>query len=64
MSSLSSAPQETELLIEAITVNLTKAYVKSRLECVHAVMDGEVDGKNLLPLCSSAIYETILSIVD
>ncbi|KAF9967387.1 Exportin 7 [Mortierella alpina] len=43
VSSLSSAPQETELLIEAITVSLTKAYLKSRLECVHAVQDGEVD---------------------
>ncbi|KAF9095535.1 hypothetical protein BGX23_000390 [Mortierella sp. AD031] len=43
VGSLSSVKQETELHIEAITVNLTRAYLKSCLECVHAVMDGEAD---------------------
>ncbi|KAG0271184.1 Exportin 7, partial [Linnemannia exigua] len=43
VGSLSSVKHETELHIEAITVNLTAAYLKSCLECVHAVMDGEAD---------------------
>ncbi|KAG0262072.1 hypothetical protein BG011_000347 [Mortierella polycephala] len=43
VSSLSNAQQDTELLIESITVNLTRAYLKTRLECVHAALDGEVD---------------------
>ncbi|KAG0329913.1 hypothetical protein BGZ99_010024 [Dissophora globulifera] len=43
VTSLTSAKQETELLIEAITVSLSRAYVKSRLDCVHAVIDGEAD---------------------
>jgi exportin-7 len=40
--------QETEHLIEAITVNLTREYLKSLLEGVRAVMDGEVDGMSRL----------------
>jgi len=40
-----SAKQETEMFIGALTVDLTRAYLKSRLDCVHAVMDGEVDGE-------------------
>ncbi|KAF9101706.1 Exportin 7 [Mortierella sp. AM989] len=43
VSSLSSAKQETEHFIESITVNLSRAYLNSRLDCVHAVMDGEAD---------------------
>ncbi|KAG0306797.1 Exportin 7 [Linnemannia gamsii] len=43
VGSLSSVTHEIELHIEAITVNLTVAYLKSCLECVHAVMDGEAD---------------------
>ncbi|KAG0210337.1 Exportin 7 [Mortierella sp. GBA30] len=43
VSSLSSATQDMELQIEALTASLTKAYLKSRMECVPAVMDGEVD---------------------
>ncbi|GJJ68840.1 exportin-7 [Entomortierella parvispora] len=43
VSSLMSAKQETEMFIGALTVDLTRAYLKSRLDCVHAVMDGEVD---------------------
>ncbi|KAG0358839.1 Exportin 7 [Gamsiella multidivaricata] len=43
VGSLSSVKQETELFIEDIAVNLSRAYVKSRLDCVHAVMDGEAD---------------------
>ncbi|KAF8927100.1 Exportin 7 [Dissophora ornata] len=43
VSSLSSVKQDTELLIEAITVNLSRSYLKSCLDCVHAVMDGEAD---------------------
>jgi hypothetical protein len=39
-----SAKQETELYISALTVDLTQAYLKSRMDCVHAVLDGEVDG--------------------
>lgn len=39
-----------ELHIEAITVNLTRAYLKSCLESVHAVMDGEADGKSSVTL--------------
>ncbi|KAI1321611.1 Exportin 7 [Mortierella claussenii] len=43
VSSLSSAKQSAEQVIEKITVNLTHAYLKSRLDCVQAVMDGEAD---------------------
>ncbi|KAF9437683.1 Exportin 7 [Entomortierella beljakovae] len=43
VSSLSSATQVTERFIESITTNLTEAYLASRLDCVHAVMDGEAD---------------------
>ncbi|KAF9129906.1 Exportin 7 [Mortierella sp. GBA39] len=43
VGSLSSVKHETELQIEAITVNLAGAYLKSCLECVHAVMDGDAD---------------------
>ncbi|KAF9583300.1 Ran-binding protein 17 [Lunasporangiospora selenospora] len=43
VSSLSSVNQSTEQFVEAITVNITAAYLQSRLECVHAVIDGEVD---------------------
>ncbi|KAF9133775.1 Exportin 7 [Mortierella sp. 14UC] len=48
VGSLSSVKHETELHIEAITVNLTGAYLKSCLECVNAVMDGEADGRLLV----------------
>ncbi|KAF9910472.1 Exportin 7 [Lobosporangium transversale] len=55
VSGLSSAKQETERLIERITVKLTRAFLKSCLECVYAVMDGEADDpleseEALLPL--------------
>ncbi|KAI8357069.1 armadillo-type protein [Mortierella sp. GBAus27b] len=43
ISSLINVKQETEHLIEAMTVNLTREYLKSLLEGVRAVMDGEVD---------------------
>ncbi|KAF9360676.1 Exportin 7 [Mortierella sp. AD094] len=43
VSSLSSAKQDTEHFIESTTVNLSRAYLNSRLDCVHAVMDGEAD---------------------
>ncbi|KAF9199304.1 Exportin 7 [Haplosporangium sp. Z 27] len=43
VSSLSSAKQDVEQLIESITVKISQAYLNSRLDCVHAVMDGEAD---------------------
>ena len=56
VGSLSSVKHETELHIEAITVNLTGAYLKSCLECVHAVMDGEADGKPNVTLAATLAY--------
>jgi len=35
--------QDTELFIEAITVNLSREYLKSVLDGVRTVMDGEAD---------------------
>ncbi|KAF9361320.1 hypothetical protein BGX34_007211 [Mortierella sp. NVP85] len=43
VSSLITVVQDTELFIEAITVNLTREYLKSVLDGVRAVMDGETD---------------------
>ncbi|KAF9187737.1 hypothetical protein BGZ51_001122 [Haplosporangium sp. Z 767] len=43
VSSLSSAKQATQDFIQNITVDLSRAYMKSRLECAQAVIDGEVD---------------------
>lgn len=48
VSSLSSAKQATQEYIQSTTVDLSRAYLKSRLECAQAALDGEVDGK---PLC-------------
>lgn len=45
VSSISSAKQGTVEYIHNITVDLSRTYVKSRLECVQAVMDGDVDGE-------------------
>lgn len=44
VSSISSAKQATQDYIQGITVDLSRAYLKSRLECAQAVLDGEVDG--------------------
>ncbi|KAF9579918.1 Exportin 7 [Lunasporangiospora selenospora] len=43
VSSISSAEQSKQELIQNITVDLSRAYVKSRLECAQAAIDGEVD---------------------
>ncbi|KAF9387356.1 Exportin 7 [Podila verticillata] len=43
VSSISSAKQGTVEYIHNITVDLARTYMKSRLECVQAVMDGDVD---------------------
>ncbi|KAH7051460.1 hypothetical protein BKA57DRAFT_534225 [Linnemannia elongata] len=43
VSSISSAKQATQDYIQGITVDLSRAYLKSRLECAQAVLDGEVD---------------------
>ncbi|KAI1317503.1 Exportin 7 [Mortierella claussenii] len=43
VSSLSSAKQATQEHIQRITVDLSRAYLKTRLECVQAAADGEVD---------------------
>ncbi|KAF9986694.1 hypothetical protein BGZ65_006579, partial [Modicella reniformis] len=43
LSSLNTVKQETEFFIEAITVNLSREYLKTCLEGVRAVMDGEAD---------------------
>lgn len=44
VSSISSAKQATQDYIQGITVDLSRAYLKSRLECAQAALDGEVDG--------------------
>lgn len=44
VSSISSAKQATQDYIQGITVDLSRAYIKSRLECAQAALDGEVDG--------------------
>ncbi|KAF9089866.1 Ran-binding protein 17 [Mortierella sp. AD031] len=43
VSSISSAKQATQDYIQGITVDLSRAYLKSRLECAQAALDGEVD---------------------
>ncbi|KAF8941502.1 Exportin 7 [Dissophora ornata] len=43
VSSVSSAKQTTQDYIQRITVDLSRAYLKSRLECAQAAVDGEVD---------------------
>ncbi|ORZ27064.1 armadillo-type protein [Lobosporangium transversale] len=43
ISSLSSVKQATQDHIQRITVDLSRAYLKSRLECAQAAIDGEVD---------------------
>ncbi|KAG0204876.1 Exportin 7 [Mortierella sp. GBA30] len=43
VSSLSSAKQATQDYIQNTTVELSRAYLKSRLECAQAAIDGEVD---------------------
>ncbi|KAF9986603.1 Exportin 7 [Mortierella antarctica] len=43
VSSLSSAKQATQEYIQSTTVDLSRAYLKSRLECAQAAIDGEVD---------------------
>ncbi|KAF9428812.1 Exportin 7 [Podila epigama] len=42
-SSIASTSQRSGEYIMAVTVDITRAYLASRLECVRAVMDGEVD---------------------
>lgn len=32
----------------AVTVDISRSYLASRLECVRAVMDGEVDGNKFV----------------
>ncbi|KAF9988488.1 Exportin 7 [Modicella reniformis] len=41
--SISAAKQETQEYIQRVTVDLSRAYLKSRLECAQAVIEGEVD---------------------
>jgi len=48
VSSVSAAKPATQEHIQAITVSLARAYLKSRLECAQSVMDGEVDGNDHL----------------
>ncbi|KAF9425387.1 Exportin 7, partial [Podila epigama] len=43
VSAISSAKQGHAEYIHNITVNLSRAYMKSRLDCVQAVLDGDVD---------------------
>ncbi|KAG0364963.1 Exportin 7 [Gamsiella multidivaricata] len=43
VSSLTSTKQATQEYIQRITVDLSRAYLKSRLECAQAAIDGEVD---------------------
>jgi hypothetical protein len=44
VSSISSTKQATQDYIQGITIDLSRAYLKSRLECAQAALDGEVDG--------------------
>ncbi|KAF9113800.1 Exportin 7 [Mortierella sp. AM989] len=43
VSSISSAKQSSQDYIQRITVDLSRAYLKSRMECAQASIDGEVD---------------------
>jgi hypothetical protein len=43
--SLNAAKQEQQDYIQRATMDLSRAYLKSRLECAQAVIDGEVDGR-------------------
>ncbi|KAI9232503.1 MAG: hypothetical protein BYD32DRAFT_428231 [Podila humilis] len=42
-SSIASASQRSAEYIMTVTVDISRSYLVSRLECVRAVMDGEVD---------------------
>ncbi|KAF9438959.1 Exportin 7, partial [Entomortierella beljakovae] len=43
VSSISSAKQASQDYIQRITVDISRAYLKSRMECAQAAIDGEVD---------------------
>ncbi|KAF9197727.1 Ran-binding protein 17, partial [Haplosporangium sp. Z 27] len=43
VSSISSAKQSSQDYIQRITVDLSRVYLKSRMECAQASIDGEVD---------------------
>ncbi|KAG0296006.1 Exportin 7 [Dissophora globulifera] len=43
VSSITTAKQSTQDYIQRITVDLSRAYLKSRLECAQAALEGEVD---------------------
>ncbi|KAG0343400.1 hypothetical protein BG004_005341 [Podila humilis] len=42
-ASIASTTQRSSEFIMAATVDIARSFLNSRLECVHAVMDGEVD---------------------
>lgn len=46
--SINAAKQDQQDFIQRATVDLSRAYLKSRLECAQAVVDGEVDGRSAM----------------